>query len=93
MTKVELGIVGDFLAGSFCTTPSPPPLRGEEGEGQRPEHFSDPAAHATVDLIIDIFGQTVCDNVPGALRAAVPGATIVCCGSVSQTSEIAAGGR
>ena len=41
-TKLELGIVGDFLMGSFSAHPSP--LKGEEGHGLRPEHFSNPSA-------------------------------------------------
>ena len=48
-TKLELGIIGDFLAGSFGVHPSP--LKGEEGAGLRPEHFSDPAARAAFGLI------------------------------------------
>ena len=48
-TKLELGIVGDFLMGSFSAHPSP--LKGEEGHGLRPEHFSDPSARAAFELI------------------------------------------
>ena len=47
--KLELGIIGDFLAGSFSAHPSP--LKGEEGRGLRPEHFSDPSARAACELI------------------------------------------
>lgn len=47
--KLELGIIGDFLAGSFGAHPSP--LKGEEGHGLRPEHFSDPANRAAFELI------------------------------------------
>lgn len=46
--KLELGIIGDFLAGSFA---HPSPLEGEEGHGLRPEHFSDPASRAAFELI------------------------------------------
>ena len=49
-TKLELGIVGDFLMGSFSAHPSP--LKGEEGHGLRPEHFSDPSARAAFELIV-----------------------------------------
>ena len=47
--KLELGIIGDFLAGSFGARPSP--LKGEEGQGLKPEHFSDPSARAAFELI------------------------------------------
>ena len=47
--KLELGIIGDFLTGSFSAHPSP--LKGEEGLGLRPEHFSDPSARAAFELI------------------------------------------
>ena len=43
-TKLELGIIGDFLTGSFSAHPSP--LKGEEGLGPRPGRFSDPSARA-----------------------------------------------
>lgn len=48
-TKLEQGIIGDFLMGSFGAHPSP--LKGEEGHGLRPEHFSDPSARAAFELI------------------------------------------
>ena len=47
--KLELGIIGDFLTGSFCAHPSP--LKGEEGQGLKPEHFSDPSARTAFELI------------------------------------------
>ena len=47
--RLELGIIGDFLTGSFSAHPSP--LKGEEGVGLRPEHFSDPSARAAFELI------------------------------------------
>ena len=48
-TKLELGIIGDFLTGSFSAHPSP--LKGEEGLGLRPEHFSDPSARTAFEPI------------------------------------------
>ena len=45
----KLGIIGDFLTGSFGARPSP--LKGEEGQGLKPEHFSDPSARAAFELI------------------------------------------
>ena len=47
--KLELGIIGDFLTGSFSAHPSP--LKGEEGLGLRPEHFSAPSARTAFELI------------------------------------------
>ena len=47
--KLEYGIIGDALMGSFSAHPSP--LKGEEGHGLRPEHFSDPSARAAFEII------------------------------------------
>ena len=47
--KLELGIIGDFLTGSFGARLSP--LKGEDGQGLKPEHFSDPSARAAFELI------------------------------------------
>ena len=48
--KLELGIIGDFLTGHFAARPSP--LKGEEGQGLKPEHFSDPSARAAFELLV-----------------------------------------
>ena len=47
--KLELGVIGDFLTGSFSTHPLPP--KGERGVGLRPEYFSDPSARTAFEEI------------------------------------------
>ena len=47
--KLELGVIGDFLTGSFSTHPLPP--KGERGVGLRPEYFSDPSTRTAFEEI------------------------------------------
>lgn len=49
-TKLEIGLIGDFLVGSLSAHPLP--LKGERGVGLRPEHFSDPSARAAYEEIL-----------------------------------------
>ena len=48
-SQIEIGLIGDYLSGSFSAHPSP--LKGGEGKGLRPEHFSDPSARTAFEII------------------------------------------
>ena len=61
-TQIEIGLIGDFLIGSFRAHTSP--LQGGEGHGLRPEHFTDPSARAAFELI-----QKAGTDDPAELRA------------------------
>ena len=53
-STLELGLIGDFLVGSF----HPTPLKGVVGgEGLKSEHFADKESRAAFDLIMSTSGE------------------------------------
>lgn len=98
-TKLEIGLIGDFLVGSMSAHPLP--LKGERGEGLRPEHFSDPTSRAAYEEILKAgtfdsaalqarllakMGGEFCEK--AVLNASTPR-----CRAIDRVSHLAAEGR
>lgn len=83
--KLELGLIGDFLAGSFSAHPLPP--KGERGVGLRPEHFSDPAVRAAYEEILKLDSL---DSAALQARLVETHGAEFCCKAIAEASVIPA---